>query len=523
MGNRRAKPVLIIPYLFLVLLPTYAYGATDPSIDVSSIFAVVAGNSISVGYPFTTTGVVSYDTIPSRCNAGTYTARAAAGAGALASNAWPDSYDRNVTVQVRSLTLNGRIAYHSYSNYLAVPAQDDSRDGNIFIYSFSGDGSLMNLTESLPLVNAMNPHFAPDGSKVAFMAIPAEHADDIEYDPQSGYWHRLRNNLEIYVYDLAINNLNRLTDNSVPDEDAKFSPDGQRIVYKRTSSHPDSGQVWVMNADGGAAQQKTYTAGEKSGPNFSPDGLRIVYWSGRDSSANIWWILSNGRGASGIIGTPNLQEYYPVYRNSQSILYTRWESTTDRHDRIYEYKISSGSSQRLSVNVIGAEDSDPFPVDSSLIGFSSDRSGGNWDVFVASTIDGTVYALSGINSSHHDLGGHYSPYRYARKVFVAAPTAGLSLETGNTFLLKVQALSDGAIWTGANPSVTFEGSSVHEFTGLRDDGTEGDEVAGDGTYSKSVTLPAVSGNYTVTAAAISTDSGLESHLKSESIKISLQD
>jgi len=102
---------------------------------------------------------------------------------------------------------------------------------------------------------------------------------------------------------------------------------------------------------------------------------------------------------------------------------------------------------------------------------------------------------------------------------VAAPTAGLPLETGDTFLLKVQALSDGAIWTGANPSVILEGSSIHEFTGLTDDGTEGDEVSGDGTYSKSITLPSVSGNYTVTASAISTDNDLDS----ESIEISLHD
>ena len=514
---------MIIPYLFLVLLPTHAYAATDASIDVLSNGAVVAGNSIRVKHTFKTIGDVSYDTVPSDWGAGTYTDRGAARAAALASNAWPESFDGNVTVQVQPLTLHGCIAYHSYSKYLAVPSQDDSKDGNVFIYSFSGGGSLVNLTGALPLVNAMNPHFAPDGSKVAFMAIPIEHADDIEYDSQSGYWHRLRNNLEIYVYDLASKNLNRLTDNSVPDEDAKFSPDGQRIVYKRTSSHPDSGQVWVMNADGGAAQQKTYTADEKSGPNFSPDGSKILYWSGRSSSADIWSILSNGRGASGIIGTPNLQEYYPVYRNSQSILYTRWQSSNDRHDKIYEYTISSGSSRRLSINVIGAEDSDPFPIDSSLIGLSSDRTGGNWDVFVANTIDGTVYALSEINSSHHDLGGHYSPYRYARKVVVAAPTAGQSLETGDTFLLKVQALSDGAIWTGANPRVTFEGSTIHEFTDLRDDGSDGDEVSGDGRYSKSITLPSVSGKYSVTASAISADNGLENDLESQSIEISLQD
>ena len=265
--------------------------------------------TISVGCSYD--GLFSY-TIPPGWSEGTYAARCAVWTGWPGSSTWLDSYDRNFTVQVQPLTIDGRIAYHSYSNYLAVPAQDDTEDGNVFIHSFAGGGSLMNLTESLPIVNAMNPHFSPDGSILAFMAVPIEHADDIEYDSQSGYWHRLRNNLEIYVYDLASENLNQLTDNSIPDEDAKFSPDGRRIVFKRSSSGPDSGQVWIMNANGSSAQQKTYTPDQKSGPNFSPDGSHIVYWSSSDANADIWLMMSDGTSAAQIIGTSGLSEYYPI-------------------------------------------------------------------------------------------------------------------------------------------------------------------------------------------------------------------
>ena len=77
------------------------------------------------------------------------------------------------------------------------------------------------------------------------------------------------------------------------EEDADWSPDGQKIVYTR---HPDSDlppgpgfhyttkEIWVMNADGAGQTQLTFNSdfpadlrGEKRGPAWSPDGTRIAY------------------------------------------------------------------------------------------------------------------------------------------------------------------------------------------------------------------------------------------------------
>ena len=469
--------------------------------DGSTIKADLGTRTTSSISPGSSASVTFTYTIPTEWTAKDYTLHAIVWSGTPGSSTWLDDDNRTFTVTATPLDLQGRIAYHSYSAYLASPV--DSVDGNVFVYDFTTTNN-QRLTGSLGVQNAMNPHFSPDGSRITFMAIP---------DSAS----RAYSSLEIYVYDLAEAQLVRLTQDSIADEDPKFAPNGGTIVFKR------NGQVWTMSTDGSDGQQVTTTADEKSGPNYSPDGSRIVYWSDAGSSADIWWMNADGSNPVKILGVADLQEYYPLFHDSNRILYTRWESASDPHDKVYEYSISTTQNERLQLNVTGVEDSDPFPITSTLIGFSSQRSGGKggWDVYVGQSSNATYYAISQINSRHHDLGGAYSPYRYARKTAVASPANGASLEASSSYLLSVRAYSDGGVWTGANPSVTLSGPEAQTYPGLRDDGTVGDQTAGDGVYSRTVTLPSTSGTYSITANAISSDNGLENNLISESVNITL--
>ncbi|MBI3195811.1 MAG: PD40 domain-containing protein [Ignavibacteriae bacterium] len=416
---------------------------TAATITVASIGTIVAGNSINVNYTVTNTGNDSrtfgiggeiwegstrladlgcqttttvdpgnstsgyfpYLT-PEGLGSGTYTARAAAWTATCGSSTWLDSYDRNFTVQQTPLTISGRVAYHSYSKYMAVPATGNDTDGNIFIYNI-GSATLQNITSSLSVVSAMNPHFSPDGSKLVFMAVPQSKASDIEFDASENYWHRKRTNLDIYLYDLAGSQLTNLTPNiGTIDEDPKFSPDGLKIVWKR------EGQIWKMNVDGSSQTQLTFTSDEKSGPNYSPDGSKIVYWSEKKSTADIWWMNANGTSPNALIATSGIQEYYPIYRDANNILYTRWESATYLYDKIYNYNIVSGDTMKLPINENGVEYADASPVDDEHFVFSSNRSGSKGtspDIYIGRYDYNTVYPLSGANSNLQDLGASYSP------------------------------------------------------------------------------------------------------------------
>ena len=509
----------------------------DASITVDPIGAVQAGNSVSIPYEVTNDGNVSHafgvgaeiwkdgvkqDDVGSQTTAsvspgdttsvsfsydipsswhGTYIARCAVWSGTPGSSTWLDFYDRDFTVKPTPLSLNGRIAYHSYSDYMAAPL--DSTDGHVFVYRVDSD-SLTKVTDGLPVENAMNPHFSPDGARITFMAIPVGSA-------------RNRNSLEVYVLDLASSSLARLTTDSVPDEDPKFSPDANLIVWKR------QGQIWRMSSDGTSQTQLTTTPDEKSGPNYSPDGSKIVYWSESGSSADIWWVSNSGSGPSEIVGNADIQDYYPIYRDSGNILYSRWESAADHHDKIYNYNIGSDSSTRIAVNVTGVEDADAAPIDATHLVLSSTRSegDGSYDIYVACYDNGVAYTLPAANSTHKDLGPCYSEYTYARNATLLTPGDGSGLEAEQSVLLTAQLWSDGAAWSNASPSVTFSGPTTVEYTGLKDDGTQGDVTPGDGVYSKTVTLPVTTGSYSVSASAESVEPGVTREVVSSAVTVEI--
>ena len=169
------------------------------------------------------------------------------------------------------------------------------------------------------------------------------------------------------------------------------------------------------------------------------------------------------------------------------------------------------------------EDADGFPVDLTFLGFSSTRSGGDYDVYVGRYDSGVVYVLSNANSIHKDLGGNYSPYLFSRKVVTVEPTEGATLVVNESFVLKVRLWSDGGVWSGASPKLVFQGINTYEYTDLRDDGTGGDVTPGDGIYSKSVTLPEEPGYYMVFASAISDDEGASHEIKSSVINIYIRE
>jgi len=89
--------------------------------------------------------------------------------------------------------------------------------------------------------------------------------------------------------------LRRLTDAPGYDAEASYSPDGKQIVFcslrsaypanrlsaeqqKRFETDPSYfGEIYIMNADGSGQKRLTYTGGYDGGPFFSPDGQRIIW------------------------------------------------------------------------------------------------------------------------------------------------------------------------------------------------------------------------------------------------------
>jgi hypothetical protein len=227
---------------------------------------------------------------------------------------------------------------------------------------------------------------------------------------------------------------------------------------------------------------------------------------------------ADGSGPVSLVANVGIQDYYPIFRDANNILYARWDSSIAPHpDKIYNIEVSTGTSTKLGLNSAGTayEDADAFPV-ADFIGFSSTRKSGwpDYDLYIAGASGSPFGEISASNSTLGELGGTYSPYTYARKLKVQAPASGATLTAGASYTLQVRAYSDGAIWSGTSPSVTFHGPTPQTYSALRDDGTAGDAVSGDGIYSRTITLPASSGDYTITAGAQSVEPGVTRQVSS---------
>jgi eukaryotic-like serine/threonine-protein kinase len=102
------------------------------------------------------------------------------------------------------------------------------------------------------------PAISPDGRLVAYASDRAGRGD-----------------LDIWIQQLTGGGLVRVTDDPNDDTEPQFSSDGSQIAFR---SERGGGGVYLMSALGGAARLLV-----KNGrnPRFSPDGTRIVYWTGQ--------------------------------------------------------------------------------------------------------------------------------------------------------------------------------------------------------------------------------------------------
>jgi len=142
------------------------------------------------------------------------------------------------------------------------------RDGNYELYLMDADGS--NLTRlTTNLASDTFPSWSPDGSKIIYASnaniqtiapdgtgivqLTTTGMDgDASYSPDGTkilFQSDRDGNTEIYVMDADGSNATRLTNNSVSDFGARWSVDGQRIVFGTRRDGSDD-EIYVMDADG---------------------------------------------------------------------------------------------------------------------------------------------------------------------------------------------------------------------------------------------------------------------------------
>ncbi|MFQ6610829.1 MAG: hypothetical protein ACE5D7_08540 [Fidelibacterota bacterium] len=199
-------------------------------------------------------------------------------------------------------------------------------------------------------------------------------------------------NKEIYTMDLTWydgytkwkgENLTNVTNDSLNDGDAVFSPDGEQIVYLKYFPENDNYDIFLMNTDGSAKRNLSNTYWYEKKPQFSPDGTVIIYQSWKNNNADIFFMYLLELNQVNL--TKDLHDDFLhlgdcFSPDGSQIVFS---SLRDGNEEIYVMNIDGSGQMNLTNN--SAWDSEPqFSPDGNQIVFTSDRDG-NKEVYIMNT------------------------------------------------------------------------------------------------------------------------------------------
>jgi Tol biopolymer transport system component len=230
------------------------------------------------------------------------------------------------------------------------------------IYVMNLDGSdQKNLTNTGYAIYEGSPAFSPDGQKIAYSSGGAQASNPDGDD-------------EVYVMNATDgSDQTNLSNNGWANGDRgpAFSPDGQKIVYTSDGpqiSNPEGDEeVYVMNADGSAKKNLTNNGqgdvyDHSHYARFSPDGQRVIYVSGGAQTSNpegdeelYSMNLSDGSGKRNLTNNgQDVDEWYGVFSpDGQKFLYMSrgvQASNPEGETELYLMNATDGSAKKNLTN-----------------------------------------------------------------------------------------------------------------------------------------------------------------------------
>jgi TolB protein len=142
-----------------------------------------------------------------------------------------------------------------------------------------------------------------------------------------------------------------LTDNNVPDEYPRWSPDGKEIAFY--SDRDGSRQIYIMDESGKNVRKLTGVFPVNEDPAWSPDGKKLCFWAkpSEDGQEDLYVINKDGTGLENVTkaknGTRRVPDWSP---DGGKIVFT---SNRFLNHEVYVGDLKTRAEKRLTTNPRG--------------------------------------------------------------------------------------------------------------------------------------------------------------------------
>jgi TolB protein len=126
----------------------------------------------------------------------------------------------------------------------------------------------------------IHPDWSPDGTKIIYCST-----DDL-HPP-------LKNTSNIYTIDLKTRKVTMLVTGGT-NTYASWSPDGQKIAFRKIIGSEMNSEVFIANSDGTGLRNLSNNPAFDGWPAWSPDGAQIAFASNREGNYRIFLMNADG-------------------------------------------------------------------------------------------------------------------------------------------------------------------------------------------------------------------------------------
>ena len=179
--------------------------------------------------------------------------------------------------------------------------------------------------------------YSSDGSQILFASNREAYLRNLSqaeqklFDDDASYF------MDLYLMDADGSNVRQITHSPGYDGGPFFSPDNNKVVWRRFNPDGNSAEIWTMNIDGSGQRQLTAEAMVSWGPYYHPSGDYIIYSSNILGNANFELFMIDPIGMNPPVRVTNTAgtDILPVFSPDGSQLAWSTTRTADGTSQIH--------------------------------------------------------------------------------------------------------------------------------------------------------------------------------------------